>query len=135
VSDRVLYTVIVVGERLTRRRDPSVPLSGGPMAIFAPTVVQAETVIECVGVYTTLEKAQSAAAIYIEKNTGHRVKIKAAVLDAAEEAPVAPAGQVCTGCGRPIAGGGLCKPCQDAHWAACRESDPELLEQLQAVTS
>ena len=135
MSDRVVYTVIAVGERMTRSRDPSLPLTGGPMAIFASTVTKIETDIDSVGVFTTLEKAQLAASLYIERNPGHRIKIKAAVPDAFDWGPAPAAGQSCTGCGRPIAGGGLCKPCQDAHWAACRESDPELLEQLEAVRS
>jgi hypothetical protein len=127
------YTVISVGERMIRSRDPTVPLTGGPMQIFAPTVTKIETEIDAVGIFSTFEKAQAAASVYIESNPGHRVKIKAAVVDAVTGGPAPAAGQVCTGCGRPIAAGGLCDVCRKAHWAACRTSDPELLEQLQAA--
>jgi hypothetical protein len=136
ISDRfpIVWAVISVGERITRGRDPTQPLSGGPMSIFAPSVMKAETVIECVGVFTSADNAQWAAQQHISKNPNHRIKIKVCTLDGFGQIPVdeTPAG--CQNCGRPVvAGVSFCGPCQQAHWAACRESDPELLEELAAA--
>jgi hypothetical protein len=132
----VVRAVISVGETLTRGRDPTQPLTGGAMSIFAPTVLKAETVIDCVGVYTTAEAATRAAEQFVAGHPQHRVKIRVVTLDDLERAGEAKPEQtmaVCMNCGRPAQGGGFCQSCQQAHWAACRESDPELLEQLEAA--
>ena len=130
----VVWSVIAVGEKFTRGRDPTVPLSGGPMSIFAPQATTVETVVDCVGVYTTSGRAQTAAGVYVTANPNHRVKIKVCPLDG-ETAPVEEPVAGCTDCGRPLpaGAGGRCGPCQQAHFLRCRESDPELLEQLAAA--
>lgn len=129
-----VWAVISVGENISRGRDPASPLSGGPMSIFAPAVTRIETVIECVGVYTNPEAAQACAARHIAKHANHRVKIRVLPLDAADmpAADDTPVG--CSDCGRPVSGGvSRCGPCTQAFWLACRESDPELLEELAAA--
>jgi hypothetical protein len=131
----IVRAVISVGETMTRGRDPTQPLAGGAMSIFAPTVLKTETVIDCVGVYTTVEAATRAATSFSAGHPNCRVKIKIVTLDSLaglDDPKPEQATAVCTNCGRPAVGG-LCQPCQQAHWAACRESDPELLEELETA--
>jgi hypothetical protein len=127
----MIWTVIAVGERFVRTRDPTVPLSGGPLSIFAPQVTQTRSEIECVGAYSSHEAATFAAEQHCSKHPGDRVKIKIVQLDRYGEAVQADAiTPECPDCGRPSGNGGRCRPCQEAFWAACRQNDPELLEEL-----
>jgi len=130
----IVWSVIAVGERMSRGRDPTQPLSGGPLSIFTPQAVKVTSEIEAVGVYTTAQAAQFAAGHHIEHHPGDRIKIKVVTLDDTRGAKAAEVTVLtCSDCGRPTAGGQRCGPCQQAFWAACRENDPELLEELARV--
>ena len=124
----IVWTVIAVGERMTKGRDPTQPLTGGPMSIFAPQQVKVDTVIECVGCYTSQEHATYAAQVHCQKNAQDRVKIKVVTLDdieAVQKYEDPPIG-ACPDCGRPTVHSALCPACQKAHWLRCREQDPEV---------
>jgi hypothetical protein len=127
-----VWVVFSVGERVTRGRDPTVPLQGGPMSIFAPQATRAETIFECVGAFTSAEAAVGCSDRHRAAHPADRVKIKVAQLDAPAAGAAAAPANVCTECGRPSLGG-MCQPCQAALWARSRANDPELLEELEAA--
>lgn len=132
MTANLVWSVIAVGEKITTSRDPTQPLAGGPRSIFAPTVTKAETVIDAVGVYDTQRAANAAAHNYIETHPGYRVKVKVIPMNGTPETVrTDQRPDTCTACGKPTAGGGLCPPCQKQHWEACRNSDPDLLEELE----
>jgi hypothetical protein len=129
----IVWVVFAVGERMSRGRDPTQPLTGGPMSIFAPTVTRAETVFDCIGVFTDQNGALHAAHLHNQAHPGERSKIKVATVDALSE-PVEPKPASCTECGVPSSTG-MCGRCQRRLWQASRDADPELLAELEEANS
>jgi len=129
----IVHVVFSVGERMTRGRDPTAPLTGGPLSIFAPTTTQITSVIECLGAFTDQQAALRCAQFHNQAHPQDRCQIKVTKVDASPEAPVRDlVANTCTGCGQPSAKG-MCPSCQKAMWARSRENDPELLAELAEV--
>jgi hypothetical protein len=127
----IVWVVFAVGERMTRGRDPTQPLTAGAMSIFAPTVTKVETVFDCIGAYTDQAQAFAAAGRHHQAHPGERARIKVATVDAPAEA-AEPQPAACTECGVPSSTG-MCRPCQVRQWERSRDNDPELLEDIRAA--
>jgi hypothetical protein len=127
----IVWTVIAVVERQVLARDPTQPLTGGPMSIFSGKTTVTRTDIECVGVFANQSEAMLASSRWAEHNPGGRIKVKVATLDQMPAALVPPPPPECIDCGIRISTGIRCPEHERAWFKALREADPDLMLEIE----
>lgn len=132
-----MIVVVAVTERQVAVNDSfaTQPLTGGPMAIFNRPPARTETRLDVrvVGVYTSPLDADKARERDEAAHPGCRYEVqqvKANVLPGGPE----PVEQHCIDCGTQAVST-RCPACQAKFFAACRDSDPELLEEISTAVA
>jgi hypothetical protein len=124
-----VWVVFAQGRRTVQTRDPTVPLAGGPMSIFAAKVTHTEEHHDCVAVLTDHDMAMACKDWWVAGHPQDRVQVKVRRLDD-WAAPAEPTPPACTECGVPSSTG-MCRACQVRLWERSRAADPELLEEIE----